>query len=468
MQQASQFNILPTSRSAMECKRECEYKRYLNFFYDGTGIVPARYNVPMSTGICTHAGTEYLLRWMKKTDMIVQMTYPDSLQKVIEEAAQIGVAKYDEIVKAYWEKEGTNRQRSKEDDYLIAEQSALTEALIRAWGLVELPRLGRRFRVLDVELEEQLPLDAWVDGKQVVDLARVDAILQDRSSKDWFNYSLKTQKSWYDVAELRLKISLQAAIECMAVEHRLKQDKLDLKSMFALAIKHGVKDYAKLIKEKHDSIPKQLMGTKSCFLIKGDRKESKYEKGHYITYNSLIRGYKKETPASIGKKASFEYAWSWQTVKAENKSGMGTLGKGWEPFNVWEEMGVKKWIEMIQGGLQKECGNPFNEIVRSPTEWFRRQQVLDLVYVQVSQEEQETFEKIKKYYGDAEQIRRHFPMEQDSCYPFTNYPCPYLIICNNGNNEYREHIANDPIGSGDFVKRTPHHELERRMLCPTE
>lgn len=454
------FNILPTSRTAIEVYRECPYKRYLQFFYDGTGIVPAKWNVPLTTGSCVHKGVEYLLRWMKNGN---RKDNPELAP--IDDAVQIGVSCYEEIVQEYWK----GHERTKEDEATVREQVALTEALIRAWGLVELPRLGRRFRVVDIELEETLPLGVSVGGKEIVDLARADAILEDRGTGDWFNYSLKTQRSWYDVAEKRLKISLQAAIECMAVEYRLKEHREFLKSAFEIFKAQQALDVAKRVKEIYGKLPKQLMGTKSCFLIKGDRKESKYEKGLWITYNPLIRGYRSNKPATVGKVSRTDYAWSWFTVNPDNKSGTGILGKTWGPFNVWEtEGGVKWWInKLIEEEIQKECGDPLKQVVLSPTEWFRRQQILDTVGKQIARQEEKVFTDLREHYGKKD-LLEFFPMNQDSCYPFTNYPCEYLSICNNGNDSYRENIANDPIGSGEYVKRVAHHEIERRLLEDTK
>ena len=47
-----------------------------------------------------------------------------------------------------------------------------------------------------------------------------------------------------------------------------------------------------------------------------------------------------------------------------------------------------------------------------------------------------------------------FPPNYQECLPVIGAPCPYLACCHNAS------VQQDPVGSGQFVPRQPHHELE--------
>ena len=132
--------------------------------------------------------------------------------------------------------------------------------------------------------------------------------------------------------------------------------------------------------------PERIRDTKFCFLIKGGKgKPVEGEEDSFIAQSPLIRGYKNDG----------HYAHSFYFPNENNKSGKGRLGKGWEAFNVWEEMGVKTWIEMLsskvrdsQTGedmfeIQPECGDIIKQQVVTPPETFVKDADLFHTLVQI-------------------------------------------------------------------------------------
>ena len=248
---------------------------------------------------------------------------------------------------------------------------------------------------------------------------KCDALFQEKSdSKQYLGYSLKTQKSWSYRSERGYRKDLQGVIEKLGIEYSFQGQREAIEEAIANLELIELKENPKIIQYLQKNLPpEKIMGIKFCFLIKGDRKEEKNElvsngnKGvrilsenellnskqnevakklvesnifanqqrssdsYWYTSNPLIYGYKKITPSEI------LYAHSDKTIKPENKSGFGKLGKGWESFNVWEceEVGlVKGWIDLImEGKVQGDLPNPVRESVISPIEFYRSEKEID-------------------------------------------------------------------------------------------
>jgi hypothetical protein len=204
----------------------------------------------------------------------------------------------------------------------------------------------------------------------------------------------------------------------------------------------AIADYLSKIK-----VGKRVMGVKFCILIKGIRKKPDYygndDEALYVTYSPLVRGYKHFTPGGV------EYAHSWFYPNSENKSGKSALGRGWEPFNVWEmEGGVKRWVEMLEsGGVQPECGDVLKAQVVTPVEMFRDEGEIT-----------EAIEEIKCQEGRINfalegMLEMVFPHARKCCDWMYGETCEYKKLC------WDAQVKNDPLGSGLYQIREPHHEL---------
>lgn len=78
-----------------------------------------------------------------------------------------------------------------------------------------------------------------------------------------------------------------------------------------------------------------------------------------------------------------------------------------------------------------------NQLIRERT---RREQEVDFVRDRMD--------------GRSDLIETYFPSNFNACRPSIGDECPYLAACHNAE------VGADPIGSGMYVPRTPHHDLE--------
>jgi hypothetical protein len=397
-----------TTRSAIEEGSNmggCLRKRWFYQFFEGTGIVLAGEYIPFVTGGAIHKGVE-----------------ERSLGASLEVATERALDKfYSEVT----DKHLGDEQAA----YTREEQAALVEALLRAWELRERQRVLDRFEIVSVEKEYQVPLDRNGD---LILLSKPDQLLQDRQRGEFYNYSIKSMKQWYPRLDKSYKVDLQGKTEAIAIW------------------------FNKKIK---------VVATKFCFLIKGRRDEELttkledgqvYESSLWVTKSPLIYGYRAEVEGKM------KYCHSDKIYKPENKSGFGKLPKkeGWERFQVWKtKFGVAKWVDALASGkIQPELGDVVKDQVITPVEAHRTRENLQSTYIQIKHSEKSVFlgaYRVKN--GDS--LDEHFPQAVQHCY----FPsqCEYLKICANGGEDYDAAIADDPLGSGLYVRREPHYETER-------
>lgn len=465
-----------TSRSAIEAYQACNQYRYLRYHYKGIGIDPVYKSIPLTTGSCVHKGVEFLALWLKKKGV----KPIEDIEKVapIEEAVASAISAYKEMVEESGLR-GKGTQTSEQEDFTYREQLAITEALVRVWALRELPTLNRRYRVVEVEKEIAVPL-----MEDVIFESRADIVLQDRESKDIVPYSLKTTKAYTWWMENAYQDDLQSLLELWAVskylENRAEKYKEMVKSLqdsqeAGLLGPTALAQVLQALESKR--LPTSPMAVRFCFLVKGKREAEKDKQaesgktGFWKTTSSLIQGYRFFSPNGV------TYAHSLYFPNPANVSGKGRLGKGWERFNVWEDQvfqeGIKKWIEMLDErdsegrfSIQPDCGDILGQYVVTPAEVFRGRDEIRLAEAQIRFIEEEIGvklqlldSKIKDFKSDPFVI---FNQNRQHCH----YPdeCEFMPICL-GKSAYMAEpvqleVREDPIGSGWYQKRVPHHKGE--------
>lgn len=467
-----------TSRSAIEDYQKCPRLRYWRQFYNGTGIAPVRKSIPLSTGTCIHAGVEYLFKWAKEMQgkgpdnwfqYIKDLEYETAIENAVTLAKK---TYYDLVYEAGFTGPGITNDINQKFTY--NEQVALTEALIRAWAMKELPAILKEYEIVGTEKEITIPLP----GTDIIFQARVDAELRHRIDKSYYNYSLKTAKLWNDRSAKSYSKDLQGLTEIWAVENEREglevESEAILSALKTLYSKGYVsqKDVGHIQKFLGAKLPlagKVVDAVKFCFLIKGDRRESGKDysyydsgdgSGRYVTYSPLIRGYKRISTMSV------DYAHSYKFPNANNKSGMGALGKGWEPFNVWEDTGVggiRGWLEKISAKdsegnylIQPDCGDVIRNQVISPETYMRTPGEVESAMTQVQFQETVAFLARDMVWRENDKIDAAFPQHRHSCHWPSD--CEMLEAC------WKPEINSDPIGSGLYTIRVPHHDAERESL----
>lgn len=457
-----------TSRSSIELYQKCPRARYLHDFLLGTGIVPSGIAVPLATGSCIHAGIEHTLKRVKLLHADTTIAAYESFIKdetEIDGAVHISLSEYAKLVQdAGFTGKGMKSDR--QQDFTYREQLALTEALVRAWCLTELPILLSRFEIVNVEREIENEL---FEGGILQ--SRVDAELKDKRNGDYFNYSLKTTKDFSSWTEKSYTKDLQGITEIWAVEENVRTLNRQIDMVvdgISYLIDMGLPnpkfhDINRYMDSRH--LPnKKVAGVRFCFLVKGkfysdrwDDKETPEEDKLWRTHSPLITGYRNITTNGI------LYAHSLYFPNPNNASGKGRLGKGWEPFNIFDEgsdFTVKQWIQgLYEKRWQSECGEVLRDSVVTPTEYFRESGEVEEGIREIKMQELSIISNMQYPMTDSNIIASTFPKHRSSCH----YPqdCDYLPYCWPREGKLGD-ITSDPIGSGLYKIRVPHHEGERR------
>lgn len=419
----------------------------------GKGVVGKALAVPLVTGGSVHRGVEHIANRVR-----IGQT-PD-----IDTAVGLAV---DEYVRECQDAgfSGKGLQTDKQQWFTFCEQRALIEGLIRMWYLIELPNIVQRYTILGVE-REIVPVKLF---EETYLQARLDMELQEIATGEFFNYSLKTCNQWGERMEQSYKSDLQGITEVWSIEQE-SMEKVQKWKEIIRSLEHIAKieqnrdnNVNRILDYMQQREPKvrKIMGIRFCYLVKGIRKKPEYnadESTPYITYSPLIRGYKNISPSGIS------YAHSWFYPDMNNKSGKSALGKGWEPFNVWEsEISMKDWINALhQNQIQPEVGNVLRANTITPPEYFRDDKDVELAIKEVIAQEYniakalEALEEAPSSIMISEEIFNSvFPHNRKSCYYYYGDPCPYLALC------WKPEVGADPIGSGLYQIRVPHHEYER-------
>lgn len=450
-----------SSQSATSCYQECPRKRLFQYHLLDTGIVPLYSSIPLTTGGCVHLGIQTICEGAS-----------------VDDAVKVAQVAYRNIVHNHpLSKSG---ELPEQQSYTLQEQLALTEGLVRLWYMYEYPKLNQFYSVIAIEQEITFPL-----ADNIIYQSRPDLILQDKRNGDIVNYSIKTIKQWNDIIERSYKIQLQCSTEPFATGIWLQQLNETVKNLIeSLGMLPQNKHVQAIVKYLENGwlhkLPDHSSSIRFCYLIKGDRKEDEKGSGNYRTDSPLIYGWRKFNPGGI------EYAASAWTNNPNNKSGFGTLGKGWEKFSVWDNKevgGVKGWMEMIRKGERVENnigeGNLLENRILSLADVY----INPSIYQDRLSEIRETESRVEEglhllqtanIYDKANKqtilhiLQTFFPCNTNSCY----FPsqCEYLTICPNGNDLYREHIASDPINPeyGMYERRIPHHLPEKEFIMSSQ
>lgn len=391
--------VVRTDRSRLELAMRCPRARWYGYHSgpEGRGIQRTRRNVNLLTGSAVHEGLALL---------------PGDVDGAVAHAH------------GWMQDELANREieldMNESQGAVFAEQMALTEALIRVFDRVALPKLLEDYEVIESEREECQPL---AEGLEL--MGRVDKVVRAKDSGDLHLWSFKTAASWDQRKDKSAQRDVQGLSEAWLVEQRLQE---------------------------------QVAGVQMIHLMKGRRSEHPKGSGQWVTWNPLIRGYRKH--GVVGTEYAHSYDWQ------DGETGR-RLGKGWERFEVWAEYpgGVKQWIEDLAGGLIQPEADPAGLLERQvimPMPYVRDEGEQASWLTQVRAQETEiamAVDGVQAMMAEAEpRLAQHsldssFPQYRHSC----SYPseCQFANICY-GSETYRA----DPLATGDYEARQFNHPIE--------
>jgi hypothetical protein len=530
-----------TDRSRILEYQCCNRRRWLAYHEGGMGLAPRRTPLPLAVGSAVHAGLAVLLREGQKYKTLDKYAYSDTLHDIVnqrgieelavaaalaelqthadgleldlsERAAQGPVDDIEGQLKASLGQaddsldDRVQDAKSRFDQYLFQEQSALCEGMVRAYARRRLRPLLEQYEVLEVEREGQWKLAEWNgyedatdhkfnslgNGYEIYFASRPDALLRDRESNQLYIQSFKTAASWDIRKERDAERDMQGLSEGVEIERRLGalwhalHDEPKPQTMHealeraadrgqALGkVETSVGNYLRSL----DSAPR-ILGIRMEYLFKNKRDKDKdltQRMGMtvYAQKSPLIRGYL--NPGMTDADAQ----WCWtRYFHKEGGSTSQLYWKTWHGTPVWEHMPIKKWIDMLDAtveavgeegralgwqGPAQAAGftseHPLDEVFHPPLIIYRREDSLRDWFEQIENAERRVAEDVERVRAAADEAdKRHllniyFPFSLQSCeYPTT---CPFVGVCHGP-----EHAQRDPMSTGRYKVRSPNHIQER-------
>lgn len=331
-------NIIYVDRSRIQSREKCPTDRYLNYCYDlpnqhldkeiGIATVPgiqriAR-SVPLCTGIAVHHGIAGLAALVQSNP--AQPFTPEQ----VDDSVTAALAEYDKVLANRGFSQGISAT-SGEVSWIIAEQRALTEALVRVAALRVLPPfLNSSHKIISVEKERVTWLgEDLATNTTILLLTRADLEMYDQENKYLYVINFKTAKTWDDRDQDRLTINMQNMCEPKALQATLQAHfSGKLQPEFA-----GL-DFAPTT---------SVAGVQYIVLLKG---ESRYDnhRGHDVTYSHLTRAWTSLDHVT----GRMQYAWRYH--HEGSKRQVMSKATGFHPFESYPG-GTSQWIDDLAGGM---------------------------------------------------------------------------------------------------------------------
>lgn len=444
------MSIVYSDRSTVTRHQECPRSRWFQHEVpteEGFGVVPKAADPNLLVGTVFHEGVCGLLNG-------------DGIEEAYGTARELHL----KVLKDNGLAADCGDAGSGAMDYLVAENLAIGEALIRGYEKVVLPQVLERFEVLSTEQEEvtRFAIDA-VPEFEIAFASRTDGILLEKCGENLFVLSLKTKKEWKAGDEDKNRYDTQGLTEWNAVESRLAgyQEVMDLPDdSFANAFsKAGV---PKWFQKRHAlGHSPTVMGVTMQFALKG-RGEKK--DGIWKHTSPLIRPWMKSSASGR------EWAWSYEFQDA--LGGNHRLGKGWNRVNIWEAWNVRDWIEYLweENVQERGPGSAIENAFVLPADYYRneedrerriRQIVFQEARVQVGREKLSAIQSGRLISLNGSTLLQDIEAELDNTFPMhSDYPvncgyCPFEVCCYGP----KQYLLN-PLASGLFEPRTSNHAIE--------
>lgn len=223
----------------------------------------------------------------------------------------------------------------------------------------------------------------------------------------------------------------------------------------------------RLLRNRHDPLLVKYLEYKSCLSaskkwldswryaiqIHSSLKAVQEEIGESIRYATVV-GLVKGSYSFADDRLMHPYVWAWQNQSSaewEHRYDKARTNQ-WLPMPVWEfgskdGRAIVEWVKRC-GALVADQQFPSTAPIfldeRMLDEWItRRTYRLRMI------------EEVKDECAKDPSTRAiYFEARTKNCRPPFGDSCPYIPLCWNAER------ARSPLASGDFIKRTPHHDLE--------
>lgn len=373
--------------------------RYLKYHSaNGYGMVRKAASYPLATGVFTH---QALAGIMLSAKLNKQLPGKDEVQALVAKA----ISDYALLAQARGFTEATG---SVETETLFKEQSCLVAGLVWGWYRTVLPGVLEEYEIIEVEEESELDL-----GAGVWKMVRADWVGRRRADGKLGNIDFKTAAIVNDAFVEGFKHSPQMALTTKALE-----------------VKYG------------EPVTHYMIHA----LVKGTRRgEYNRATGDYDgpkTQASLLC-YLYERPANPPLQP-VDHQPKWRFLGSDGRKH--TLGSSYNKRPVWEVMDPRDWVYALPEPV-------LWEIFPSIGPYQRQTWMIEPYAEEVRAEELRWVARLHKIYesnDDPAIIRQEIPRSWD-CHRY-NRPCELMSVC------YGE--EQDPLGSGKYTLRRPHHQPE--------
>ena len=412
--------IWHTNRSKYEQGTgHCRVARYFGQHFQGWGISPLTVEMPLATGGLVHHIVEGLNR-SRTGDCFPTTPAGQAItivnkwcNKYVEGLSAKGFADPDEAAERAARK------------WRLQEQATLAAGLGMVWWKYGMENFFEDYSIISIEQEYPVELPWGIPGWKLIHEVRPDLVCRRNSTKRVTVFDFKSE-DYINEQEFRAQWvdSIQMAMQSHAVEKALGEEV----------------DYA-------------VIG-----LEKGQRKSD---------YNSLTKGYdgprRQQSPLcymyflqGAPPMTPHGYAPKYQYMGSDGKKH--NLPKLWEKTPVWELPGLEDYplygaraLRLLE--LMEENWTPAQLLCYAGPYPVNRL-LLSAYLDSVATEEEWWFRRIMEEDHGDKSIFSVFPASFE-CINAWGRKCQFHEIC------YREtNAADDPLGSGRYQVRRPHHQLE--------
>lgn len=246
------------------------------------------------------------------------------------------------------------------------------------------------------------------------------------------------RKGWKNVSIEKELILDRSPLWVQVTPDRLLRNKLDPSVMKYMEYKSTISASKKWL----DSWRYQIQ-------IHTSLKAVEEEMGKAIKYAQVV-GLLKGNYSSADNRLTHPYVWGYYNESSGEWTHDYNKARSaqWVPMPVWEyPNGIIEWVQ--------RCGEEVaNNQFPSTAPIFLDERMLDEWIARRTARAQQV-EIVKETCLKEEKVRNiYFEKRTSKCRPAFGDPCPYVRLCWNAES------GRNPLGTCDFVKRTPHHDLE--------
>lgn len=281
--------------------------------------------------------------------------------------------------------------------HFLPEQTWMLEVLLRAWAQERLGVLLEEFELVASEQELLWPMGETPEGLPVIDMVRVDALMRKRSTGGLYYLEFKSTARGGDEWAKSWQRNSQLLANVLAIE---------------------------------EAWGERCEGVLIEGLVKGRRAVE-------TTRSSRLCG-------QVVQQGPLAYGW-------KDKSGIiwPAYASGRTKVPLWEEdLLPHAWVEVLtREGVVSELFAPLPPI-RPLHEHLSRWRETAVV------QESRVARLVEAVTTGALPVHLAFPCHENHCFRYWGHPCEFEPLC------FNAQVARDPLGSGLYQRRLPHHAAE--------